>query len=64
MAIKILADEIGSAAGDVDVFAHQIAVDACDKIIGVKVDVFDASVEFGRDVIAHPFGIHAQLQIA
>ena len=63
LTIKIFADEISRTAGDIDVFTHQIAVDARDKIIRIKVNVFDAGVEFGCDVIAHPFGVHAQLQI-
>ena len=51
------------ARGDVDVFAHQVAVDAGDEVVEVQINVFDAVVEFGGDVIAHPFWVQAFVQV-
>src|SRR3546814_21165053 len=60
----MLGDEIGGAAGDVDVLADQVAVDARDEIVGIEVDVFDPGVQLGGDVVAQPFGVHADVQVA
>ncbi len=60
----MLGDEAGGAAGDVDVLADQVAVDARDEVLGVEVHVFDPRVQLGGDVVAHPFGIHAEFQVA
>jgi hypothetical protein len=61
---KALGQEAGGAAGDVDVLAHQVAVDAGDEVVGVEVDVLDTCVELGGDVVTQPFGVQAQLQVA
>jgi hypothetical protein len=42
LAAEALGDEAGGAAGDVDVLAHQVAVDARDEVLGVEVEVLDA----------------------
>ena len=63
-AAEALADEAGAAAGDVDIFADQVGIDAGDKIFEVKVDVFHCRVELGGVVIAQPFGVQSLLQIA
>ena len=62
--IKIFADEISGTACDVDVFADQITVDARHKVVRVKVNVFNACVEFGGNVVPHPFRVHAKLKVA
>ena len=62
-ACKFFVDEAAGTAGDVDVFAHQIAVYAGDKILQIQIDVFNFAVELGGDVIAHPFGVQALFQI-
>ena len=64
LAAKILADEAGSTARDVDVLADQIAVDARDEIIWIEVQVFDVRIQLGADVVAQPFRIHADFEIA
>jgi hypothetical protein len=40
---KALGQEAGGAAGDVDEFAHQVAVHAQHEVFGVEVDVFVAT---------------------
>src|SRR5690606_35021943 len=64
LAVKVLADEIGRAAGDIDVLADQVAVHARDEIVGIEVQVFDVRVQLGGNVIAHPLGVHADVQVA
>ena len=39
--IKIFTDEICRSARNIDVFAHQIAVDAGNKILCVEINIFD-----------------------
>ncbi len=63
-AVKVLGDEAGGAAGDVDVLADQVAVHPRDEVLGIEVHVFDARIQLGGDVVAHPFGIHAEFQVA
>src|SRR3990167_8904948 len=63
LASKALAQETGGTAGDVDEFAHQIAVDARGEVVAVEVDVFHVGVELGGDVVAQPFGVHADAQV-
>jgi hypothetical protein len=63
-AAEALAQEAGGAAGDVDVLAHQVGVDPGDEVVGVEVEVLDAGVELGGDVVAQPLGVHAELQVA
>ena len=62
-AAEAFEQKAGCAAGDIDVFADQIGVDACDEIIEVQVQIFHAGVEFGREVVAQPFRIHAGLDV-
>ena len=62
-AFEAFGDKTGGAGSDVDVFADQIAVDAGDEVVQVQIDVFDAAVEFGGDVVAHPFGVEAAVEI-
>ena len=63
LACKPLADEPGAAAGDVHELAHQVAVDAGHEVGGVEVHVFVLAVELGGQVVAQPFGVHAQAQV-
>ena len=63
LAAKALGYETCRTAGDVDVLAHQIRVDACQKIVGVEVDVFIATIELGSQVVAQPLGVHAEFQV-
>ncbi len=63
LAVKALGDEAGSAGSDVDVLAHQIAVDPQHEVFGVEVDVFVFAAELGRQVVAQPLGVHAELQV-
>ncbi len=63
LAAEALAEEARRAAGDVDVLADQVGVDARDEVLGVEVDVLDARVELGGDVVAQPFGVQAQLEV-
>ncbi len=51
------------AAGDVDVFADQVAVDPGDEIVRVEIDVLDLGIELGRDVVAQPLGVHAEFEV-
>ena len=62
-AAEALAEEARRAAGDVDVLADQVAVDAGDEVVGVEVDVLDLGVELGRDVVAQPLGVQADLEV-
>lgn len=51
-AIKIASDKSSGAAGDIDIFADQIAIDAGDEVIGIEIQILDVRVELRRDVIA------------
>ena len=53
---RTFADEAGAAAGDVDVLADQIGIDARDEVLEVEVDVFHRAVQLGGVVVArsHP----------
>ena len=62
-AAKTLGDEARRAAGDVDVLADQVRVDAGQEVVGVEVHVLVAAVELGGDVVAQPLGVHAQAQV-
>ena len=62
-AVKAFGDEAGGASGDVDVFANQIGIDAQHEIFGIEINIFIARRKLGRQVIAQPFGIHAQVQV-
>ena len=64
LAVEALGDKAGAAAGDIDVFADQIAIHAGDEIFAVEVQVFHFRIQFERDVVAQPFRIHAQVQVA
>src|SRR5699024_2639276 len=64
LAIKVAADEVGRPTGNIDIFADEVAVDTGNEVVGVEVDVLDTRIELGGNVIAHPLGIHAQVQIA
>src|SRR3546814_1781513 len=57
MAVVQLLDEAGAAAGDVDVFADQIAVDAIREVDEVEIEIVDAAAELGGEVIAQVFRI-------
>ena len=63
-AVESLRNKARRAARDIDVFADQIAIDARDKIFRIEVDVLDFRTQLGRDVIAQPFRIHADVEIA
>ncbi|CPJ77815.1 Uncharacterised protein [Bordetella pertussis] len=63
-AVEVAGNEGGGAAGDVDVLAHQVAVDTRHEVFGVEVHVLDARVQLGRHVVAQPFGVHADFQVA
>ena len=62
-AFKAFADKACSAAGNVDVFTDQVAIDARHEVFGVEVDVFVLAIEFGCQIVAQPLGVHLQLQV-
>ena len=51
LAVKLLADEPGAAACDVDQLADEVRVDPCDKVVEIQVDVFHARTELCRVVV-------------
>ena len=61
---KALGDETGGAAGDIDVLADQIGVDARDEVLKVQVDVLDLAVQLGGVVVAQPLGVQTLVEIA
>ncbi len=61
---EVLGNEVRRATGDVDVLADEVAVDARDEIIGVEVEILDIRVQLRRDVVAQPFGVQANVEIA
>ena len=63
LAAEALADEPGATAGDVDVLADQVAVDAGGEVFQVEVDVFHRPIQLGRVVVAQPFRVEV-VQIA
>ena len=64
LAVEFLRDEAGAAAGDVHVLADQVAVHARDEVLAREVQVLDPGVQLEREVVAQPFRVHAQLQVA
>ncbi len=63
LAVEVLADEFGGAAGDVDVFADQVAVDPGDEIFRREVHVFHPRGQLGGEVIAQPLRVEADVEI-
>ena len=57
-------DERRRAACDVDVLADQVAVDAGHEIIRAEVDVLDLRVQLCGEVVAQPFGVETELDVA
>ena len=47
-------DETCGAAGDVDVFADQVGIDARDEVISGEIDIFDTFGELGGEIVAQP----------
>src|SRR3546814_8646116 len=45
LAIEMLADEVGGAAGDIYILTDQVAIDASNEVVGIEVQVFDVGVE-------------------
>ena len=62
-AFKAFTDKACSAAGNVDVFTYQVAIDTCHEVFGVEVNIFVLAIEFGCQIVAQPFGVHLQLQV-
>ena len=63
LAFEALEDEARGAACDVDVLADQVGVDARLEVVLGEVDVLDAAVELGGEVVAQPLGVHAEVKI-
>ena len=63
-AAELAVDEHRRAAGDVDVLADEVAVDPRDEVLGIEVEVLDIGIELGRDVVAQPLRVHAELEVA
>ncbi len=63
-AVELAGDEACGAAGDVDVFADQVGIDAGEEIVRVEIDVLHARIELGGEVVAQPLGVHADIEIA
>jgi hypothetical protein len=61
---KALGEKARGAAGDVDVLADEVGIDAGDEVLGVELDILDAGVELGGDVVAQPLGVQPQLEVA
>ena len=62
-AFEAFHDEARSTARDVDVLADQVRIDATSEVGLREVDVFDAGIELGGEVVAQPFGVHAELEV-
>ena len=60
---KAREDEACGAARDVDVFADEFTVHARHKVRLREVHVFDAARQFGGEVVAEPFGVHAETDV-
>src|SRR5688572_33175521 len=54
----------GRSTRNIYIFTDQIAVHSRYKIIGIEVDILDAAIELGRDVVAQPFRIHTDVEVA
>ena len=61
---ELLPDKTGTAAGDVNVLADEVAVHLGDEVIEVQVDVFHRTVQLAGEVVAQPLGVELLLQIA
>ena len=54
-ALEAIGDEAGGTAGDVDVLAHEVAIDLGDEIVEAEVEVFEGAVRLGGEVVAQIF---------
>ena len=61
--VKSLGNKTCRARRDVDVFANQITVDPHHEIFRAELHVFIARVQLGGNVVAQPFGVHAQAEV-
>ncbi len=61
---EALADEAGGAARDVHVLADQVGVHPREEVVGIEVQVLHSRVQLGGEVVAHPFGVQPQLDVA
>ena len=61
---KILHDEGCGPARDVDVFADQIAVHPRDEVVRIEIQILDARIQLGADVVAQPLRIHPDREIS
>ena len=57
LAAEALGDESRGAAGNIDVFADQVAVHPRREVFQVEVDVLHAAVELGGEVVAQVFRV-------
>jgi len=64
LAVEPFGDEAGRAAGDVDILADQVGIDARREVFEVEVDVFHRRRQLGGVVIAQPFRVEAGIEIA
>ncbi len=64
LAREALPDEARRAARDVHVLAHEVGIHPREEVVGVEVQVLDARVQLGGEVVAHPLGIQPQLDVA
>ena len=63
-ATEVPGNKTGRAACNVDVLAHEVAVDPRDEIVGIEIEVLDVGIELGGEVVPQPLRIHADLQVA
>src|SRR5437773_1690989 len=56
--------EACGAARDVHVFPDEIAVDPCEEILRIEIDVLHVRIQLRRNVIPQPLRIHSELEIA
>ena len=64
LAGEFLADETRAAAGDIDVLANEIGIDAGDEVVEPQVDIFHRAVQLGGVVVAQPFRVKSLGEIA
>ena len=63
LAIKPLGQKASRTAGDVDVFANQIAIHPGHEVIRIEVNILIACRQLGGQVITQPLGVHAEIQV-
>ena len=60
---KTFGDEASTPGRNVDELSNQVGIHPCNEVIRVEVNVLHLGIQFCRDVVTHPLGIHAKGEV-